>query len=67
MYGCALISASVPTTALVAWMGCCFVGLGIAAWFAPLMVQMTLLGLGFGGLHILFGILIGRVGHGRKG
>ena len=66
LYGCALISASVPTTALVAWMGVCFVGLGIAALLAPFVPQMVLLGLGFGGLHILFGILIGRVGNGRE-
>lgn len=66
MYGCALISASVPTMALVAWMGVWFVGLGVAALFAPFVVQMVLLGLGFGGLHILFGILIGRMEHGRE-
>lgn len=66
LYGCALISASVPTTLLVAWMGVSFVGLGIAALFAPFSLQMILLGLGFGGLHILFGILIGRVGDGRE-
>lgn len=66
LYGCALISASVPTTALVAWMGVSFVGLGMAALFAPFAAQMVLLGLGFGGLHILFGILLGRVGHGRE-
>lgn len=66
LYGCALISASVPTTTLVAWMGVSFVGLGIAALFAPFMVQMILLGLGFGGLHILFGILMGRIRNGRE-
>jgi hypothetical protein len=66
LYGCALISASVPTTTLVAWMGLSFVGLGIAALFAPFVLQMILLGLGFGGLHILFGILMSRVGHGRE-
>jgi hypothetical protein len=66
LYGCALISASVPTTSLVAWMGVCFVALGIAALFAPFVLQMILLGVGFGGLHILFGILIGRGGDGRE-
>jgi len=66
LYGCALISASVPTTALVAWMGICFVGLGIAALFAPFVPQMILLGLGFGGLHIVFGILMGRIDNGRE-
>lgn len=66
MYGCALISASVPTTSLVAWLGVSFVGLGVAALFAPFALQMALLGVGFGALHIVFGILIGRVGNGRK-
>jgi len=66
LYGCGLISASVPTTTLVAWMGISFVALGIAAHFASFVLQMILLGLGFGGLHILFGILIGRVGYGRE-
>ncbi len=65
LYGCALVSASVVTTRLVAWMGISFVGLGIAALFVPWLLQITLLGLGFGGLHILFGILLGR-GHGRE-
>jgi hypothetical protein len=29
-------------------------------------LQILMLGAGFGGLHIIFGILIGRVGHGRE-
>lgn len=66
LYGCALIAASVPTTALVAWMGVWFVGFGIAALFAPFLVQMVLLGLGFGGLHIVFGILMRRIADGRE-
>lgn len=66
LYGCALISASVATTALVAWMGVAFVGLGMAALFAPFAIQMMLLGLGFGGLHIFFGILLRRIGHVRE-
>ena len=66
MYGCALISASVSTMAIVAWMGVCFAGLGIMALSAPPALQIPLLGAGFGGLHILFGILIGRGAHGRE-
>lgn len=66
LYGCALISASVPTTRLVAWMGVSFVGLGIVALLVPFIPRMIVLGLGFGGLHILFGILIGRVRDGRE-
>lgn len=66
LYGCALISASVSTTAIVAWMGLCFVGLGLVALIAPVMFQIPLLAAGFGGLHLLFGILIGRGVHGRE-
>lgn len=66
LYGCALISASVSTRVMVAWMGLCFVGVGIVALISPSPFQVPLLGAGFGGLHILFGILIGRDAHGRE-
>jgi hypothetical protein len=66
LYGCALISASVSTLAIVAWMGICFAGLGITALLAPPVLQVPLLGLGFGGLHILFGTLIARRSHDRE-
>jgi hypothetical protein len=66
LYGCALISASVSTLAIVAWMGVCFAALGIAALLVPVVLQIPLLGLGFGGLHILFGMLIARGAHGRE-
>jgi len=67
LYGCALVSASAATTAIVASMGLCFVVLGIAAFVAPVAFHIPLLGVGFGGLHILFGILIGRGVHGSEG
>ena len=66
LYGCALVSASAATTAIVASMGLCFVVLGIAAFIAPVAFHVPLLGLGFGGLHVLFGILIGRGVHGSE-
>jgi len=66
LYGCALISASVSTRPIVTWMGSCFVALGVLALVAPAPSQIPLLGLGFGGLHIIFGILIARdAAHGR--
>jgi hypothetical protein len=65
LYGCALISASVSTKTIVAWMGACFVALSVTALVAPPVLHIPLLGLGFGGLHIVFGILIGRGAHGR--
>ena len=66
LYGCALISASVSTTAIVAWMGVCFAGLGMLALLSPAAFHIPLLALGFGGLHIVFGILIARGINGRE-
>jgi hypothetical protein len=40
--------------------------LGVLALLLPSSAQIAMLGAGFGGLHIIFGVLIGRVGHGRQ-
>ena len=66
LYGCALISASVAATPMIAIMGAAFVGLALVALVAPDRLQILLLGAGFGGLHVLFGFLIGRKGHDRQ-
>ncbi len=60
LYGCALISASVATIRTIAVMGALFVALGLTALLLRTELQVFMLGAGFGGLHILFGILIGR-------
>src|SRR6185312_6314726 len=60
LYGCALISASVAATRMIAVMGASFVALSVVALLAPESLQILLLGSGFGGLHMLFGFLIGR-------
>jgi hypothetical protein len=60
LYGCALIPASLFTKTIVTWMGGCFVALGVLALVTPAASQIPLLGFGFGGLHIIFGILIAR-------
>jgi hypothetical protein len=65
LYGCALIAASVPTTRTIAVMGGLFVALGLCALLLPDNLQTLMLGLGFGGLHLLFGFLIGHADHGR--
>jgi hypothetical protein len=39
---------------------------GLAALLLPDRLQILMLGAGFGGLHIVFGVLIGRQGHGRE-
>ncbi|HEY1314229.1 MAG TPA: hypothetical protein VGE92_10145 [Steroidobacteraceae bacterium] len=69
LYGCAVLSASTVTTAavarLVGIMGAVFVALGSITFALPLAAHNGMLGLGFGGVHILFGLLIGRVSHVR--
>jgi hypothetical protein len=66
LYGCALISASVAATRTIAVMGGAFVALGLLALLLPDSLQIFMLGVGFGGLHVLFGLLIGRTGRDRQ-
>ncbi|MGH8323162.1 MAG: hypothetical protein ACRETD_05080, partial [Steroidobacteraceae bacterium] len=66
LYGCALISASVASTRTIAIMGGAFVALGLLALVLPDHLQILMLGAGFGGLHVLFGLLIGRTGRDRQ-
>jgi hypothetical protein len=65
LYGCAVLSASTVTSAgvtrLICLMGALFVALGSMTFALAPMAHTAMLGLGFGGLHIVFGILIGRV------
>jgi Na+/melibiose symporter-like transporter len=66
LYGCALVSASVAANRMVAFMGAAFMALGMLTLVAPGRLHILLLGAGFGGLHVLFGFLIGRKGHERE-
>lgn len=69
LYGCAVLSASTVTIArtmkLICIMGSLFMLLGLCACIAPPAMHTLILGLGFGALHSIFGILIGRVSHGE--
>jgi hypothetical protein len=69
LYGCAVVSASTVTSAenqpLIAGMGAIFIVLGIATFGLPVSTHTSILGIGFGALHILFGIFIGRATHGE--
>ena len=60
LYGCALISSSAPTTRLVGILGALFTLLGLITFWLPDHLHNMALGLGFGGLHLGFGILIGQ-------
>jgi hypothetical protein len=67
LYGSAVLSASAMTSAgtdkLVAAMATLFMSLGVVAFLIAPTAHNLLLGLGFGGLHIAFGLLIARVSH----
>ena len=60
MYGCAVMAASTLTRRALAVMGTLLAALGVIALQVPVLYQNAVLGVGFGGLHLLFGILIGR-------
>jgi hypothetical protein len=54
-YGAALTSAGVISVSPVRWMGVSFLLLAVLAVFLPVSVGLSLLAIGFGGLHLLFG------------
>ncbi len=66
LYGCALVAASAATTRIIATLGVFFILFGLLALLLADNWQILMLGAGFGGLHIVFGFLIGRMSHGRK-
>jgi hypothetical protein len=49
---------------LICIMGALFVALGSMTFALPATLHTAMLGLGFGVLHIVFGMLIGRATHG---
>ena len=65
LYGCAVAAAGTMTIRPVSIMGGLFVLLGVVTLQLPLSVANVMLGAGFGGLHLTFGILIGRMRHGE--
>lgn len=60
LYGTSFVSSGAFSIRVVPVMGVCFMLLGIAACFVPLIPGNVLLGAGFGGLHIIFGLIIAR-------
>jgi hypothetical protein len=69
LYGSAVLSASTVITSgaarLVCIMGLLFVALGCITFALPVLAHAWMLGVGFGGFHIIFGLLIGRASHAR--
>jgi hypothetical protein len=60
LFGTGIVTAGAFSVAIVPVMGVCFMLLGTVALFAPAAWGDAFMALGFGGLHILFGILIAR-------
>jgi hypothetical protein len=66
LYGSAVTAASASTIRPVGWLGGLFVLFGILALLLPMSTHNLLLGVSFGGLHLLFGAyVLGRGSHER--
>jgi hypothetical protein len=60
LYGTAVLCGGALSVRVVPLMGASFMALGMVALFAPLALGRPLMALGFGGLHVVYGILIAR-------
>lgn len=60
LYGTAFVSSGAFSIRVIPMMGIAFMLLGAFAALVPLGFSNILLGVGFGGLHIIFGLIIAR-------
>lgn len=60
LYGAAIVSAGMSSIPLIRYLGLAFILLGTAAFFTPPYWGDVLLGIGFGGCHLVAGAIIIR-------
>jgi hypothetical protein len=60
LYGVAFVSSGAFSLPVIPVMGVCFMLFGVLAALVPLSVGNLILGVAFGGLHIIFGLIIAR-------
>ena len=60
LYGVAVITGGAFSVRVVPVMGICFVALGAVAMLVTPIWNQALMAIGFGGLHVIFGLLIAR-------